>query len=69
MNTGYAMNPARDFGPRLFTYMVGYGSKVWTADGFYFLIPIFAPLIGGVVGAGMYTFLVQVQHPYEPSRL
>ncbi|KAE8974538.1 hypothetical protein PR002_g25885 [Phytophthora rubi] len=69
MNTGYAMNPARDFGPRLFTYMVGYGSKVWTADGFYFLIPIFGPFIGGVVGAGMYTFLVQVQHPNEPEDL
>ncbi|KAG6572651.1 putative aquaporin [Phytophthora cinnamomi] len=69
MNTGYAMNPARDFGPRLFTYMVGYGTKVWTADGHYFLIPIFGPLIGGVVGAGMYTFLVQVQHPTEPEDL
>ncbi|KAG6592602.1 putative aquaporin [Phytophthora cinnamomi] len=67
MNTGYAMNPARGFGPRLFTYMVGYGTKVWTADGHYFLIPIFGPLIGGVVGAGMYTFLVQVLNPRESN--
>ncbi|KAE9005309.1 hypothetical protein PR003_g17263 [Phytophthora rubi] len=65
MNTGYAMNPARDFGPRLLTYVVGYGSKVWTADNYYFWIPICGPLVGGVIGAGLYTFLVQMQHPHE----
>ncbi|CAI5739110.1 unnamed protein product [Hyaloperonospora brassicae] len=65
MNTGYAMNPARDFGPRLLTYAVGYGSNVWTADGFYFWIPIVGPLVGGVIGAGLYRLLVQMQHPYE----
>ncbi|EGZ08899.1 hypothetical protein PHYSODRAFT_252268 [Phytophthora sojae] len=65
MNTGYAMNPARDFGPRLLTYVVGYGSKVWTADSYYFWIPICGPLLGGVIGAGLYTFLVQMQHPHE----
>uniref|UniRef100_H3HCB8 Aquaporin n=1 Tax=Phytophthora ramorum TaxID=164328 RepID=H3HCB8_PHYRM len=67
MNTGYAMNPARDFGPRLLTYAVGYGSKVWTADSYYFWIPICGPLVGGVIGAGIYRLLVQVQHPHEPT--
>ncbi|KAL3670903.1 hypothetical protein V7S43_004088 [Phytophthora oleae] len=65
MNTGYAMNPARDFGPRLLTYCVGYGSKVWTTAHHYFWIPIVAPLLGGVIGAGLYTLLVQLQHPHE----
>ena len=65
MNTGYAMNPARDFGPRLLTYVVGYGSKVWTANSYYFWIPIVCPLVGGVIGAGLYRLLVQMQHPYE----
>ncbi|RLN72293.1 hypothetical protein BBJ28_00010283 [Nothophytophthora sp. Chile5] len=69
MNTGYAMNPARDLGPRLVTYMVGYGSKVWTADGYYFWIPIVGPLVGGVVGAGVYEVLVQVQHSHDPNEL
>ncbi|MBS1853304.1 MAG: aquaporin family protein [Acidobacteria bacterium] len=51
---GYAINPARDFGPRLFTVLAGFrhngltdGSQVWW-------VPIVAPLVGGVLGAGLY---------------
>ncbi|KAE9054198.1 hypothetical protein PF005_g33248, partial [Phytophthora fragariae] len=42
MNTGYAINPARDFGPRLFTCLAGWGTKVFTLRNHYFWIPIVA---------------------------
>ncbi|GMF49574.1 unnamed protein product [Phytophthora lilii] len=53
MNTGYAVDPARDFGPRLFTFCAGWGSKVFTTRHYYFWIPIVADLLGGVAGAGL----------------
>lgn len=61
-NAGYAINPARDFGPRLFTYFEGWGSIALpgTFDWFsgYWWIPIVGPLIGGVVGVGVYDLLI-----------
>ena len=61
-NAGYAINPARDFGPRLFTYFEGWGSIAlpgtfeWFSG--YWWIPIVGPLIGGVAGAGLYDLLI-----------
>ena len=50
LNTGYAINPARDFGPRLWIALFsGFGS--FTQNNYYFWIPIVAPLCGGAVGA------------------
>ncbi len=53
---GYAINPARDLGPRLFTVVAGFrnngltdGSRVWW-------IPVVAPLVGGLAGAALYDF-------------
>jgi aquaglyceroporin related protein len=56
--TGYAMNLARDFGPRLMSYMVGYGPKVWTAGHYYFWVPIVAPFIGCTFGGFLYDVFI-----------
>ncbi|KAF8530054.1 major intrinsic protein superfamily membrane channel protein [Hysterangium stoloniferum] len=59
MQTGYAINPARDFGPRLLTAMVGYGRDVFNFRNQYWLwCPILGPFLGALVGALVYdTFL------------
>jgi len=57
LNTGYAINPARDFGPRLWVAIVSGGAS-FSADNYYFWIPIVAPLAGGVVGAFIYDYTI-----------
>jgi glycerol uptake facilitator protein len=58
-NAGYAINPARDFGPRLASYLTGYGTA-WRDQwgNFYFWVPIAGPLVGGIVGGVAYNFFV-----------
>ena len=53
---GYAINPARDFGPRLFTVVAGFrnnglsdGARIWW-------VPVVAPLVGGLLGSAIYDF-------------
>ncbi|KAF8978219.1 aquaporin-like protein, partial [Cyathus striatus] len=50
MQTGYAINPARDLGPRLLTAMVGYGKAVQ----YWLWCPVIAPICGAQVGALFY---------------
>lgn len=62
-NAGYAINPARDFGPRLFTYAAGWDSlafpgSVSGAFSDYWWIPIVGPLIGGVIGIFIYDLFI-----------
>src|SRR6267142_3810131 len=47
--SGYAINPARDFGPRLFTFAAGWGSEVFRAGNNWWWVPIVAPCVGGVM--------------------
>lgn len=62
-NAGYAINPARDFGPRLFTAIAGWGQVALPGNGAgfsnYFWIPIVGPLIGGAVGIYVYDFFIK----------
>jgi glycerol uptake facilitator protein len=62
----WAINPARDFGPRLFCFFTGWGSSALPSPDNYWWIPIVAPLIGGVVGGLAYQVLI---HPFLPARL
>jgi aquaporin-3 len=61
-NCGFAVNPIRDFGPRLFTLAI-FGSKTFKTGGYFFFIPIVGPMIGSVFGTFLYKFLVQFQMP------
>lgn len=62
-NAGYAINPARDFGPRLFTALAGWGRGVFTAGNGWWWVPIVGPLAGGVLGGWIYDALVSARHP------
>ncbi|WP_460606449.1 MIP/aquaporin family protein [Jatrophihabitans fulvus] len=56
-DAGYAINPARDFGPRLASFFTGYGGAMRDQYGnLYFWVPIVGPLIGGLVGGALYKF-------------
>jgi len=65
-NAGYAINPARDFGPRLLAYFGGWGKVAmpgtYHAPGLnftgYFWIPIVGPLIGAVIGVLLYDLFI-----------
>jgi glycerol uptake facilitator protein len=59
--SGYAINPARDFGPRLFGLIVGTKGLF---DSIYWLVaPIIGPIVGGLLGAYTYDWFVSQNIP------
>ena len=56
---GYAINPARDFGPRLFTAVAGFKNNGLTDGAPVFWVPIVGPLLGGLIGGAIYDFGVR----------
>jgi glycerol uptake facilitator protein len=62
-NAGYAINPARDFGPRMLALVAGWGKIAFPGDygniNTYFWIPIVGPLIGGPLGGIIYDLVVR----------
>ena len=67
-DAGYAINPARDFGPRLASFITGY-RHAWRDQygDIYFWVPIVGPLIGGPVGAAIYQFVIARFLPTEDN--
>lgn len=61
----WAINPARDFGPRLFCFFAGWGPAALPSPGNYWWVPVLGPLLGGVVGGAAYQLLI---HPFLPAR-
>ncbi|KAK1334380.1 hypothetical protein QTO34_005384 [Cnephaeus nilssonii] len=57
-NSGYAVNPARDFGPRLFTAIAGWGSEVFTTGRQWWWVPIVSPLLGSIAGVFVYQVMI-----------
>jgi glycerol uptake facilitator protein len=55
-STGYAINPARDLGPRLAHALLPIPGK-GTSDWGYAWVPVIGPIIGGIVGALLYVAL------------
>jgi glycerol uptake facilitator protein len=65
-NAGYAINPARDFGPRFFAWIAGWKGVALPGNyqfsghhiGTYWWVPIVGPIIGGIIGALVYDFFI-----------
>lgn len=71
-NAGYAINPARDFGPRLASWITGYGDAWNSTSGdhpLYFWLPIVAPIVGGLIGGALFTFAIERNLPDEPEEI
>jgi glycerol uptake facilitator protein len=62
-NAGYAINPARDFGPRMFAWMAGWKEIAMPGNygnvNTYFWIPIIGPFVGAGIGAAIYDGLIR----------
>jgi MIP family channel proteins len=57
-NCGYPINPARDIGPRVFTFVAGWGAEVFRAGNYWFWVPIVGPLLGGPLGVLVYDLAI-----------
>lgn len=58
-----AINPARDFGPRLFAFIAGWGQTALPGPNFYFWVPIVGPILGGVLAGVIYELVLRKHLP------
>jgi glycerol uptake facilitator protein len=67
-NAGYAINPARDFGPRLASFVTGYATAWVDQNGTpYWWVPVIAPIIGALIGGAVFHFMIERFLPNEPE--
>jgi aquaporin-3 len=63
-NAGFALNPARDLGPRIYTAIAGWGGRVFSyRDYDWFWVPIIGPHVGAFVGMAVYKLFVGLHWP------
>lgn len=67
---GYPINPARDFGPRLFTVLAGFKHNGLTDGTYQFVVPIIGPIIGALLGTVVYDAGIRrfTKSPTAPTR-
>lgn len=69
VGTGYAINPARDFGPRLFTWLAGWGPNAFPGPFGYWWVPILGPLIGAAVATFVYNWFIELTLTHRQEAL
>ena len=62
--SGYAINPARDFGPRLLGLVTG--TQGLFSDLYWLIVPIIGPLVGGPLGIVLYDVFIKPGLPTKP---
>lgn len=55
---GYAINPARDLGPRLFSALAGFQNNGLTDGSGIWIVPVVGPIVGAILGAFIYDFII-----------
>jgi glycerol uptake facilitator protein len=58
-NAGYAINPARDFGPRLFARIAGWGDVAIPGNYANVSAYLWIPIVGGLIGAFAYDLAIR----------
>ncbi|XP_052586289.1 aquaporin-10 [Peromyscus californicus insignis] len=66
-NCGFLLHPARDLGPRLFTYFAAWGPEVFRAGNGWWWVPVVAPMVGSTLNTATYQLLVALHLPEDPK--
>jgi len=61
----WALNPARDLGPRVFAWLFGWDRAAFPGTGGFWWVPIAGPLIGGLIGGGAQHLLIRPFYPHD----